>query len=145
MSLYKVVSDRHRRSHVAADAMAEAESAVRDRTGLSGFSAQLGLQTINRVRPGFLERHIHAMLPAMALVLEPHWTVGIARGDGPGHLEESADAVTGDLLDVADAYVARANDATAIAVYNQLRPGAPRRVAEQMPRIGRFIERHTSH
>ena len=143
MSLYKVVSDHRTRSDVAADAVAEAESAVRDRNGLGGFSAQLGLETINLLRPGFLERHIHAMLPAMALVIEPHWNDGVASGDGPAHLEQNADAVTGDLLDVADAYVAGANDAKAIAVYNQLRPRAPRRVAEQMPRIARFIERHT--
>lgn len=143
MSLVETLRDAARRAHIAADAVAEAEEAVRSRPGLAGVSAQLGLETINRLRPGFLQRHVHAMLPDMAQAVEPHWLAGRAIGGERAHLEANAHTVTEDLLAVADAYVASATDQRAIAVYNHLRPRANRRVTEHMPRIVDFIERHT--
>ncbi|MFT7650853.1 MAG: hypothetical protein ACI8Y4_005628 [Candidatus Poriferisodalaceae bacterium] len=143
VSLVDALRDEPRRAAIAADAVAEAENAVRDRTGFGGMSARFGLDAINRLRPGFLQRHLHAMLPEMALAIEPHWRRGSAQGDSGAHIEANAEAVTKDLLAVADAYVATARDSKAIAVYNQLRSRAPERVAEQMPRIADFIERHS--
>jgi|GEM_PF-731388 len=143
MSLSIALENEQVRQAVAADAVAEAESAVKERSGLRGVAAQLGLETINRVRPGFLERHVHAMLPDMAVAIEPHWLDGVAAGDPVGHLEANSATVTESLLAVSDAYVGDATDAKAIAVYQQLRSRAPKRIGEQMPRIARFIERHT--
>lgn len=142
-SLSNALQDAAIRRSVAADAVAEAEAAVQQRSGLRGVAAQLGLETINRVRPGFLERHIHAMLPDMADAVEPHWRSGMLAGDPTRHLEANAAEVTESLLAVSDAYVDNATDAKAIAVYQQLRPRAPKRISEQMPRIACFIERHT--
>jgi len=144
MSLSQRLDDDVTRAEVAADAVAEAEAAVAERTGLSSTTAQLGLELINKLRPGFLERHVHAMLPDMAEAIEPHWNAGLAAGDAPAHLAAHAEAVTSDLLQVSDAYVALARDPKAIAVYNQLRNRADRRIGEQMPRIAGFIERHSS-
>jgi len=143
MSLVKALGNGSQRSVIAADAVAQAEAAVRSRPGFGGVSAQLGFETINRLRPGFLERHVHAMLPDMARAVEPHWEAGRSAGGERAHLVANAHVVTKDLLAVADAYVADATDRKAIAVYNQLRPRATRRIAEQMPRIAEFFERHT--
>lgn len=143
MGLARALQDKDTRRLVSADAIAEAEKAVRERSGIRGVSAQFGLETINRLRPGFLERHIHAMLPDMARAVEPHWEDGIATGDPCGYLKSHAVGVTAALLQVADAYVEQASDTTAIAVYQQLRPRADRRIAEQMPRIAGFIQRHS--
>ena len=103
----------------------------------------VGFETITRLRPGFLELHIHAMLPDLAHAIEPHWQTGVEDGAPHDHLVAHAEVITIDLLAVTDAYVGRASDTKAIAVYEQLRPRAPRRIAEQMPRIAMFIERHT--
>ncbi len=143
MTLHGVLSDEHRRRVIAADAVAEAGAAVRERSGFSAAAAQVGLELINRLRPVCLQRHVASMLPDMALVIGPHWDLGQSTTGGRAYLEQNAEAVTSDLLAVADAYVAGASDAQAIAVYNQLRARAPRRVSEQMPRIAQFIERHT--
>lgn len=143
LSLSNALQDPTVHRAVAVDAVAEAEAAVHERSGLRGVAAQLGLETINRVRPGFLERHLHAMLPDMADAVEPHWNAGALAGDHQEHFAANAAAVTNSLLAVTDAYVERATDTKAIAVYQQLRPRAPRRIAEQMPRIVRFIARHT--
>ncbi len=143
VTLFDALQDHARRDEIAADAVAEAAKAVGERPGFGGISAQLGLDSINRLRPGFLQRHIHAMLPAMALAVEPHWKTGVALGDPGAHLNDSSTEVTAALLGVADAYVAQASDAKAIAVYEHLRQRAPRRIEEQMPRIARFIARHT--
>jgi hypothetical protein len=141
--LVVALRDEPRRVAIAADAVAEAENAIRERTGFGGTSARFGLGAINRLRPDFLQHHLHAMLPEMALAIEPHWPRGSTQGDGSASIEANAEAVANDLLAVADAYVATASDSKAIAVYNQLRSRAPERVAEQMPRIAGFIERHS--
>lgn len=143
MTLRRALDDPHVRASIAADAVTEAAAAVNERSGLRGLAAQLGLQTINQVRPGFLERHIHAMLPGMAEAIEPYWEAGLASGDPTAHLEMNADEVSTQLLTVTDAYVDQAADARAIGVYQQLRARAPRRIAEQMPRVAAFIARHT--
>lgn len=143
MSLSEALQDPELHAAVAADAVAEAEAAVAARTGLRGVTAQLGLATINQLRPGFLERHVHAMLPDMAKAIEPYWRAGVSEGDPTRHLEANANDVTAALLAVTDDYVEQASDAKAIGVYHQLRPRAPRRIAEQMPRIAGFVERHT--
>lgn len=143
MSLSRRIGDPDVRAAVAADAVAEAELAVKGRGGIRGASAQLGLDTINRLRPGFLERHVHAMLPDLAQAIQPVWEQGVAAGDPVAHLNQEAEEVTGALLTVTDAYVSSASDAKAIAVYERLRPHAPDRISAQMPRIARFIDRHT--
>lgn len=143
MSLHTTLGDPHRRQLIAADAVAEASDAVSERTGIAGVAVRLGLDTINRLRPGFLLRHVDAMLPDLALAIEPHWQLGQATTTGRVHLELNAFVVTNDLLVVADAYVARASDRQAIMIYNQLRVRAPHRISEQMPRIAAFVERHT--
>lgn len=141
MSLVDAVSDPARRRTVAAEAVREAEAAIRERRGLQARAARVGLDTINLLRPGFLERQVHLLLPAMADAVEPWWRQGTAEGDPIAVLERDAAPVAEALLEVTDAHVARADDRAAIAVYQRLRPAAARRVTEQMPRIARFVER----
>ena len=143
MSLLRALNDQARRDEIAAAAVAEAEAAVRARSGLRGVAAQLGLDTINRLRPGFLRRHVNAMLPDMARAVEPHWDEGVAVGDPTAHFEANADMVSHDLLAVTDNYVEQASDDRARAVYHRLRARAPMHVSEQMPRIARFIAEHS--
>lgn len=77
MTLRRALNNPDHRRLVAADAITEAEIAVGERSGLTAIAAQLGLDTINRLRPGFLEGHVHALLPAMAAAVEPHWRSGL--------------------------------------------------------------------
>ena len=72
MSLVRALKSPERRNKIAADAVHEAEAAVAARGGINGAAAKLGLDTINRLRPGFLQRHVHALLPDWAEVLEPY-------------------------------------------------------------------------
>jgi len=143
VSLTDTVNEPEQRSAIAVDAVAEARAAVRARSGLAGMAARVGFDTITRLRPGFLEQHVEAMLPDLALAIEPHWNAGIAVGSAATHLAEQAPQVTADLLHVTDAYVDNAVDTTAIAVYRRLRPFAPARIQEQIPRIANFVERHS--
>jgi len=143
MSLVRALKSPERRNEIAADAVHEAEAAIADRGGINGTAAKLGLDTINRLRPGFLQRHVHALLPGWAEVLEPYWQEADSQRGLAAHLVEHNTVVADALLAVTDEYVSRASDAKAIAAYNHLRPRANERVAEQMPRIASFVERHT--
>ena len=142
MSLVRALKSPERRNKIAADAVHEAEAAVAARGGINGAAAKLGLDTINRLRPGFLQRHVHALLPDWAEVLEPYWQESNNDQGLAAHLVEHNAVVAKELLAVTDAYVSRASDAKAIAAYNHLRPRANERVAEQMPRIASFVERN---
>ena len=142
MSLVRALQSPERRNEIAADAVHVAEAAVAARGGVQGMAAKLGLDTINRIRPGFLVRHVHAMLPDWAEILEPYWQESDSHEGLAAHLVEHNTVVAEELLAVTDQYVARASDAKAIAAYNHLRPHANERVAEQMPRIAAFVGRH---
>lgn len=124
--------------------MLEARAAIRSRFGLSALAAGVGFDTIERMRPGLLERHVHAMLPDLAGAVEPFWLDALTNRDPEQYFVEREAAIAEALLLVVDDYVAEATDKQAIGIYNQLRGRAPKRIAEQMPRLVRFIDRHTS-
>lgn len=142
MSLSDAVADTQRRSSIAKAAVVEVAAAIRARSGLKGLAAQVGLDTINRLRPGFLEGQIDVLLPGMAEALEPWWHDGLESGDAPQWLNGHRLQVAEDLLTVTDEYVAQASDQVAIAVYDRLRKQAPVRIAHEMPRISTFIQTH---
>ena len=144
-SLRDAVADSERRQAIASDAVDEVAVAIDERGGLKGTAAKIGLDTINTLRPGFLQRHIAHLLPGMAAAIDPYWSEGEQRGDAPGWLDEQRDDVAEALLGVTDAHVDRATDSAAVAVYQRLRKAAPERVAEQMPRIASFVERHLAN
>lgn len=142
--LSDAVADPVHRRAIALDAVDEAAAAIRARRGLGGLAAATGLQTIHRLRPGFLANHIEQLLPGMAEAVDPWWAQGLERGNAIGWLEEHRHEVAEALLAVTDGHVASASDATAIAVYQRLRGSAPKRIANEMPRIAAFIACHTA-
>lgn len=140
-TLRDLVADPVQRPRIASDAVSEAGIAVRERTGLKAAAAQFGLDAINRIRPGFLALQVDQLLPAMAEAVEPWWIEGRAHGDAPAWLNAHADEVAEALLAVTDLHVAAARDEAAVTVYSRLRSTAPRRIADEMPRIGAFVAR----
>lgn len=142
MNLRSRLGDPTTRRSIAEAAVEEGRLAVRERAGLAAIAAQAGLATIDRLRPGFLERHVYELLPDLASALEPYWLGDIDVAAATAHLEAHRAEATTAMLSVTDRYVERASDATAIGVYRHLRPRAERRVGEQMPRIARFVHRH---
>lgn len=140
--LSELVADEARRKVIAREAVIEVGQALRDRRDLASVAAHMGFKTIQRLRPGFLRHHLYQLLPSFAEAMDPHWHAGVEAGAPGDYLLDREDEVTASVLEVADNYVEEAVDPTAVAVYRRLRPLAPRRIAEQMPRIVAFIERH---
>ncbi|MEM7092123.1 MAG: hypothetical protein AAF567_03910 [Actinomycetota bacterium] len=141
MTLVDAVADPDRRARIARDAVGEAEAAVRSRPGLRGMASRMGLETINRLRPDFLARQVEHLLPAWADAVDPWWAEGLQNGDAPGWLNRHADEIARALLDVTDQHVETAEDEAAVEVYRHLREVAPDRIAAEMPRISRFVDR----
>lgn len=143
-TLRDIVSDPEQRPRIADDAVREATLAIRARTGIKAAAAQFGFDAINRIRPGFLARQVEELLPAMADAIEPWWAEGGRRGDAPAWLNQHADEVAEALLQVTDTHAASAHDQAAVAVYERLRSSAPKRIANEMPRIATFVARWTA-
>jgi len=129
---------------IAADAVDEARAAIRSRFGLSAIAAGIGFDTIQRIRPGLLQKHVYALLPDLASAVEPFWLDGLDSGRVEQHFENNDMAIADALIGVVDDYVDQATDRQQISIYKQLRGNAPKRIAEQMPRLARFIDRHTT-
>lgn len=104
------------------------------------MAARVGLETIHRLRPGFLERHVELLLPELVEAFEPHWLAGEDSGDTSSYLSVHATAVSHDLLAVTDRHAAQASDQTAVVVYERLRPMALGRITEHMPRIAALVQ-----
>lgn len=83
------------------------------------------------------------MLPDLAAAVEPFWLDGLEDGDPETYFDDRGMLIAKTLLGVVDEHVEQAVDKQAITIYNQLRGGAPKRIAEQMRRLARFIDRHT--
>ena len=144
MTLRQRLANPQVRTAVAADAVSEAQSVVKERGGVRGRAAKLGMETVDRLKPGFLERHVAAMLPDWADAIDPYWSAGQAAGDPTEHLVANAPDVADAMLGVSDAYVEKATYGRAIKAYERLRPHAPERIVEHMPRIASFVEKHTT-
>lgn len=144
MSLVEAVGDPVRRDAIAKASMGEAAKAVASVRGLRGVTLRVGMEAIERVRPGFLEKQIHDLLPGFAAAIEPHWQTGVEQGDPSAHLQANGLEVANDLLAVSDARAESSTDATARAAYQRVRPAAPKRIAEHMPRIASFIADHAA-
>lgn len=144
MSLTEAVADPARRDAIAKDSMSEATAAIAAIGGLKGVTLKVGMEAIERVRPGFLEKQIHDLLPGFARAVEPHWQAGLDRGDPEAHLDANGLEVATDLLAVSDERAENSKDPTARAAYQRVRAGAPKRIAEHMPRIASFIAKHAS-
>lgn len=143
MSLTAAVADPSTRRRLAKEAVVEARVAIEDMSGLTGKVVLAGFDAAQKIRPGFLEGNVHALLPDWAAVLDPHWAAGQAAGDPEAHLNANALTVANDLLSVTDTYAEGASDQRARAVYERLRPRAPKRIAAHMPRLADFVRRNT--
>jgi len=143
MSLTTAVADPNTRRRLAKEAVVEARAAIQDMSGVTGKLVLTGFDAAQKIRPGFLEDNVHTLLPGWAEAIEPHWEAGKAAGDPEAHLNNNALEVANDLLSVTDAHAEQAGDQTARAVYQRLRPRAPKRVAAHMPRLASFVTRNT--
>ncbi len=146
MSLRTAVECVDARQRIAAAAVAEARVCVSELAGLRSTVVGAGFDTIQRLRPSFLERHVAALLPGWADVVDPYWA-DTPDADGPvsadrERVRSNADDVAAKMMGVTDRYVDRSTDEVAIAVYRRLRPRAEQHIVAEIDRLVSFVDAH---
>lgn len=140
MSLEERVAHPGDRKVIAEAGVAAIAEHVGSLGGLKGSAIKAGYATISKAKPNLVRNNLMVMLPKMAPKIDPHYDAAVASGDVDGYFALRADVVANDLLEVTDERAAEANNATAVKVYNKLRPSAQAQVVEAMPTIVKFIQ-----
>lgn len=129
---------------VIADLTALVDTEVAGKGGVSGAVIKGGYAAVKKVKPGFINHAVGALLPRFVDALDPMWAEYRAGGgdDFGKFLAAQPDRSADTLLSVTDAR-ARATGKEALKKgYEKLRPSAKKHVIEALPRLGRVIESH---
>ncbi len=138
-SLIEILTSPERRP-VAVQALSDVvEAEVRGTSGLSGMALRAGFAAATKLRPDLVPRAIDRLLPEFAAQLDPYWQQRGAQPFG-AHLQEHREAVSEDLLSVADHRLADPQHAALAKIYGAMRPKARGQVADSLPRLGAAIE-----
>lgn len=138
--------DKTKRPAVTADLVALVDAEVAGKGGVSGAVIKAGYAAVKKVKPGFINHAVGALLPRFADALDPLWAEHRKAGGGDfgtflaRQPERSADT----LLSVTDARARATGRETLKKGYDKLRPNAKKYVIEALPRLGKVIESHAA-
>jgi hypothetical protein len=134
------------RPAVIADLTALVDAEVAGKGGVSGAVIKAGYAAVKKVKPGFVNHAVGALLPRFVDALDPLWAEYRTSGssDFGKFLAGQPDRAADTLLSVTDAR-ARATGREALKKgYDKLRPNAKKHVTEALPGLGTVIERHAA-
>jgi len=144
--LRSTLLDKAKRPAVTADLTTLVDAEVAGKGGVSGTVIKAGYAAVKKVRPGFVNHAVGALLPRFVDALEPLWVEYRTSGGGDfgKFLAAQPDRSADTLLSVTDAR-ARATGREALKKgYEKLRPNAKKHVIEALPRLGQVIEKHAA-
>jgi hypothetical protein len=143
-TLKTTLCDKTTKPAVIADLGALVDAEVAGKGGISGTVIKTGYAAVKKVKPGFVDHALGALLPKFAEALQPLWTEHRAAGGGDfgAFLAARPDRAADALLGVTDARAKASGKEALRKVYDKLRPNAKKNVIEALPRLGRVIDKH---
>jgi hypothetical protein len=114
---------------------------VAQRGGLKGTAYRTGLAMLERARPGIVDRAAQKLLPKVLARLEPYYA-RYRSGGGAGFAQQlmaEAEAVTTDLMRLADEQAAAASDGVQ-KIYARFRSGAQDEVSSLLPALASLLD-----
>lgn len=143
--LSDVLTDPARKGQVVDDCIGIIEAEVGDKGGLSGMAIKAGYKAVQGVKPGFVKKVVHDLLPEFANAVDPIYQEAID-GDKPvrAHFVSEKSRVADSLLAITDAKAARSQNRLVKGTYERLRGQAKKNVEAAIPRLGGLIEKHAS-
>lgn len=142
--LADVLNDPSRKSQVIQDCLGILDAEVADKGGLGGMAIKAGFAAVKGVKPGFVEKVVHDLLPEFADAVNPVYEEAVEK-EKPvrDHFVANSSRVADALLAITDGKAERSKNALVKKTYARLRGTAKKNVESAIPRLGALIEKHT--
>ena len=133
-----------KKARVVQDCLSLIDAEVKDKSGLSGIALKAGYRAVQGVKPGFVERVVHDLLPEFADAVDGIYQESVSGGTAVrAHFVANQSRVADSLLAITDGKAERSKNKVVKKTYEKLRPSAKKHVEAAVPRLGGLIEKHT--
>jgi hypothetical protein len=139
-----VLTSDDKRAQVVQDCLTLIDAEVADKGGISGMAIKAGYKAVKGIKPGFVQKVVHDLLPEFAGAMDPIYQEALER-DKPvrAYFVDNQSRLADALLAVTDGRAQRTNSGVVKATYERLRGSAKKNVEQAIPRLAALIERHT--
>lgn len=141
--LGEVLTRDDRRSRVVTDCLELIDAEVADKGGIGGMAIKAGYKAVKGIKPGFLDKVVHDLLPEFAAAVDPIYQEAVERGRPVrDYFVEQKTRVADALLAITDTRAQRTKSGVIKATYDRLRGSAKKNVEGAVPRLGDLIQKH---
>lgn len=139
-----VLTSDDKRGRVVQDCLTLIDAEVADKGGISGMAIKAGYKAVKGIKPGFVQKVVHDLLPEFAGAMDPIYQEALER-DKPvrAYFVDNQSRLADALLAVTDGRAQRTNSGVVKATYERLRGSAKKNVEQAIPRLAALIEKHT--
>ncbi len=142
--LAQVLTESDRRARVVSDCLQLIDREVADKSGISGMAIKAGYKAVKGIKPGFLDKVVHDLLPEFASALDGIYQEAVERGRPVrDYFVDNKTRVADSLLTITDDRAKRTKSGVIKATYDRLRGSAKKNVEAAVPRLGELIQKHT--
>ncbi len=143
-ALADVLTSKDKKEVVVRDCLSLIDAEVADKGGIGGMAIKAGYKAVKGIKPGFLEKVVHDLLPEFAKAVDPIYREAVEKDRSVRtHFVENSARVADSLLAITDGRAQRTNSGVIKATYDRLRGSAKKNVEAAVPRLGALIEKHT--
>lgn len=143
--LADVLNSPDKKATVVKDCLGIIDAEVADKSGLSGMAIKAGFKAVKGIKPGFVDKVVHDLLPEFADAVDPVYQEAKAEDQPVGaYFIAKKSRVADSLLAITDGKADRSKNRVVKKTYSSLRGTAKRNVEAAVPRLGQLIEKHTA-
>jgi hypothetical protein len=143
-SLIDSLKDEATMTQAVKDCCSLIDGEVEKKSGLSGMAIKAGYKTVKGIKPGFIEKVIHDLLPEFAKVLDPIQQEAIQKGQPvTAYFQANAARVADALLAITDQKAERSTNRVVKGAYGKLRGMAKANVEEAVPGLAALTVAHS--
>src|SRR5262245_61248450 len=98
-ALTEVLTSEEKKGRVIEDCLEITDAEVADKSGMSGLAIKAGYKAVKGIKPGFLQKVVHDLLPEFAAAVDPIYREAVERGKPVGsYFVENKGRVADSLL-----------------------------------------------
>ncbi len=143
-SLLEAIANEATKNAAVKDCIALIDDEVEKRSGLSGMAIKAGYKTVKGIKPGFIERVVHDLLPEFARAIDPIQAEAVQKGQPvEAYFQANASRVADALLAITDQKAERSTNKVVKSAYGKLRGIAKANVESAVPGLAAITEKHT--
>lgn len=142
--LPEVLTSDDKRARVVQDCLSLIDAEVADKGGISGMTIKAGYKAVKGIKPGFLQKVVHDLLPEFAAAMDPIYQEALEQGQPVrSYFVQNQSRLADALLAITDGRAQRTKSGVVKSAYERLRGSAKKNVEQAVPRLGALIEKHT--